>query len=88
MVGRLGAAMGMRAAKNQELRARALAALKDSDLTEVFETVGTEEDFGEAGAALKTVIAEKMAEYAVRAMKIAKKKKMKLGAAAVIIAAR
>ena len=41
-----------------------------------------------AGAALKAVLAEKAAEYTIKAMGEAKKHKIKLGAAAIILAAK
>jgi len=45
-------------------------------------------ELGEAGAAMRTVLAEKLAECTIRAMEEAKKRNMKLGAAAIIIAAK
>jgi hypothetical protein len=69
------------------IRDKALEALKDSDLTEVFETAGIPDSF-EAGAALKAILADRMADYTIRAMKEAKRRNMKVGAAAIIIAAQ
>ena len=75
-------------AKTRKIRDRALEALKDSDLTAVFETAGIDDSYETAGAALKAVLAEKLADCTIRAMGVARKRGMKLGAAAVIIAAQ
>lgn len=69
------------------MRSKAAEALEMSDLTEVLELAGATPGNGEANAALKAIIAERIAHYAIRAMKIAKKKKIKLSAAAFVIAA-
>ena len=69
------------------IRERAAAALKDSDMEDIFSEAGAYEVDETAGSALKALLAEKTAEYAVRAMKEAKKRGMRLGAAALIIAA-
>ncbi|MFI5412961.1 MAG: hypothetical protein ACHQX1_03650 [Candidatus Micrarchaeales archaeon] len=74
--------------RSARVRRKAIEALKDSDLTEVFETAGIELSDESAGAALKAVLAERLAECTIRAMKEAKRRGMKLGAAAVIIAAQ
>lgn len=69
------------------IRDKALEALKKSDMTAVFEMAGVEGNFETAGAAMRTVLAEKLAEYTIRAMEEAKRRNMKVGAAAIIIAA-
>ncbi|MGC8622802.1 MAG: hypothetical protein ACP5UC_02475 [Candidatus Micrarchaeia archaeon] len=71
----------------EEIREKMIDALKDSDFTEVFESGDIKVD-GAAGAALKAVLSEKAAEYAAKAIKLAKKRRMKFGAAAIIIATR
>ena len=70
------------------IRSRAAAALNGSDLRGVFGAPELAGDYEAAGAALRAVIAERMSEYAVGAMRLAKKRKMRMGAAAVIIAAK
>lgn len=71
----------------RKVRKRAVAALKDSDLSDVLGLMGSGCDDRATSAALKAVLAERMTEYAMRAMEEAKKRKVKLGAATVIIAA-
>lgn len=70
-----------------KIREKMIDALKDSDFTEVLESGDIKVD-GAAGAALKAVLSEKAAEYAARAIRLAKRKKMKFGAAAIIIATK
>lgn len=69
------------------IKDRIIELLKDNDFTDVFESGDVVVD-GSAGAALKAIVSEKAAEYATKAMQLAKKKRMKFGAAAVIIATR
>ena len=69
------------------LRKRAARALRESDVNEVFAEAGAYGFDESAGTALKSLLAEKTAEYTMRAMKEAKRRKMKFGAAALIIAA-
>lgn len=71
-----------------QIRDKALEALKQSDLSTVFELTGMEGNMETAGAAMRTVLAEKLAECTIRAMEEAKKRNLKLGAAAIIIAAK
>ncbi len=74
-----------RAAKR--IRAKAMEVLDRSDWNEVLELAGrTTESSGEASAALKAVLAERITEYTVKAMGEAKRRGTKLGAAAIIIA--
>ena len=49
---------------------------------------GLEGNCASAGAALKAIMAEKLAECAIRAMRLAKSRRIKFGAAAVILAAQ
>ena len=68
------------------IKDKAIEALHESDFAAVFELAGMDGNAESAGAAMKTVLAEKLAEYTIRAMEEAKKRNMKLGAAAIIIA--
>jgi len=70
-----------------KIRKEALDALEGSDMSKVLELVGTVES-NEASAALKAVLAERITEYAVKALQEARKRNTKVGAAAIIIAAR
>ena len=76
-----------RAEVARKVRQEAITALKDSDLSEVLETLGVEDNDGATGAALKAVLVERITEYAVGAMREAKKRGVRLGAATIIIAA-
>lgn len=80
--------IGLVGKRDAKVRQLAMKALQDSDFTKVFETVGMEDSYETAGAALKTVLAEKLAEYTLKAMKEAKRRKMRLGAATVLLAAQ
>jgi len=77
--------VGRKSAKAREL---AMKALESSDFSKVFETIGMEDDYETAGAALKTVLAEKLVDCTLRALKEAKRRKMRLGAATVILASQ
>ncbi len=70
------------------IRNKAVRALQNSDLTEVFELAGMDVNPATAGSAMRAVLAEKLAECTIKAMRVAKKKGMKLDAAAIIIAAQ
>ena len=71
----------------RRVKERAMAALKDSNFSDVLKLVGAENDDGATSAALKAVVADRMTEYAVRAMGEAKKRGARVGVASVIIAA-
>jgi ribosomal protein L12E/L44/L45/RPP1/RPP2 len=73
--------------KTKESRLRVLAekALEESNLDEIMEIAGAAGNGTEASAALKAILAERVAEYTVRAMKEAKKRDIDFGAAAVVI---
>ncbi len=71
----------------ERVRAKAADALKESDVGEVFSEAGAYDFDDAAGSALKAILAEKTAEYTVKAMKEARKRRMRFGAAALIIAA-
>ena len=75
-------------ASANRIKDKAIEALHESDLAAVFELAGMDGNIESAGAAMKTVLAEKLAEYTIRAMEEAKRRNMKLGAAAIIIAAQ
>ncbi|MCL5430109.1 MAG: hypothetical protein M1504_01370 [Candidatus Marsarchaeota archaeon] len=70
------------------IRAKATEALKSMDMSEIFEEAGVDGSSEVAGAAMKRVLAEKVADNMVRAMREAKKRKIRLDAAAILIAAR
>jgi hypothetical protein len=85
---RLGLLGGIRERKTSEkIKGIAVEILKESDLSEIFEATEMEGNYAAAGAALKSIVAERMADYAIKAMKEAKRRRMPLGAAAIIIAA-
>jgi hypothetical protein len=71
----------------QKVREEAITALKDSDLTEVLELLGIDGNYGATSAALKAVLADQITEYAMGAMREAKKRGVRVGAATIIIAA-
>ncbi|MEM3227834.1 MAG: hypothetical protein QXK65_02720 [Candidatus Micrarchaeaceae archaeon] len=71
----------------EKIRNKMISILKGSDFTEVFESGDIKVD-GAAGAAMRAILSEKAAEYVTKAIKIAKKRRMKFGAAAIIIATR
>lgn len=61
----------------------------DSDrLAELLQLAGADGSTHEANAALKAVIAERIVEYTTGAMKEANRRGIRLGAAAIVIAAR
>ena len=70
------------------IKERAREALDDSDLDQVFDLAGAGCANKTAGTAMKAVLAEKLTEYTMRAIKEAKKRGTALGAAAIIIAAQ
>jgi len=70
-----------------DIKERAIEALQNSDMSKVLELIGLDENSKEASAAMKEVLAQKFAEYTIAAIKEAKKRNMRLGAAAIIIAA-
>ncbi|MGC8688406.1 MAG: hypothetical protein ACP5RQ_03350 [Candidatus Micrarchaeia archaeon] len=70
-----------------QIKARAIEALENSDISEVLKIIGMNENKEVAGAAMKELLAQKLAEYAMAAIDEAKKRNMRLGAAAIIIAA-
>ena len=74
-------------AETTEGRMRLLAAkaLEESNLAEIMELAGAAQGGTEASEALKAVLAEKMAEYTVRAMKEARRRRIGFGAAAMVI---
>jgi hypothetical protein len=71
----------------QRIKAKAIEVLDKSDWNEILELAGRTEGNGEASAALKAVLAERITEYTVKAMGEAKKRGTKLGAAVIIIVA-
>ncbi len=71
----------------KELKERALKALEKTDMSGILEAMSGIENTKEAGAALRAVLAERIAECAAGATREAKRRGTKLGAAAIIIAA-
>ncbi len=69
------------------VKEKAARALSDSSVSDVFSELGAPGCDEAAGSALKAILAEKTAEYVVRAMKETKRRGMRFGAAALIIAA-
>ncbi len=69
------------------IKERAADALRDSKIEKIFGEAGMESFDETAGSALRALLAEKTAEYTMRAIKEARKRGMRLGAAALIIAA-
>ncbi len=65
----------------------AAAALKESDLESVFSEAGLCDYDDAAGTALKSILAEKTTEYIQKGMDEARRRGMKFGAGALIIAA-
>lgn len=70
-----------------KIKRMAVDALRESKFEKVFSAAGAGKFDETAGSALKALLAEKTAEYTIRAMREAKKRRMRLGAAALIIAA-
>ncbi len=68
-----------------QMKVLAAKALEESNLAEIMELAGAVNGGTEASAALKAILAEKMAEYTVKAMKEAKKRGIGFGPAAVVI---
>lgn len=71
----------------QRLKSKAADIMEGSDLSEMLELMGVEENDGAANIAMKAVMAEHMCDCAIEAMREAKKHRMRVGAAAIIIAA-
>ncbi len=71
----------------ERVRLRAAQALSESEIGQVFSEAGACEIDESAGSALRAILAEKAAEYTMRAVKESKRRGTKFGAAALIIAA-
>ncbi|MGC8571948.1 MAG: hypothetical protein ACP5LH_01555 [Candidatus Micrarchaeia archaeon] len=71
----------------QEVKERALEALQSSDISKVFEIIGADKNTKEMSAAMKAILAEKIADYSIAAIEEAKKRNMDFSAATIIIAA-
>jgi hypothetical protein len=70
----------------ERLRTKATDILQESNLSGFLELMGAQNDTA-ATAAMKGIMARHMCDCAVEAMREAKKRRMKVGAAAIIIAA-
>jgi hypothetical protein len=71
--------------KEFQMRVLAAKALEESNLDDIMELAGAVDGGTEASAALKAILADRMAEYTVKAMKEAKKRGIGFGPAAVVI---
>ena len=71
----------------QMVKSMAIEALQGSDFSDVLEIMGTDSNDGAAGVAFRTMVAESVTECAIKALREARKRKTKVGAAAIIIAA-
>ena len=72
---------------SRTVKSMTIQALQDSDFSDVLQIMGTDANDGAAGVAFKTMVAERVTECAIRALKEAKRRRTKVGAAAIIIAA-
>ena len=70
-----------------DVRDRAREALRNSDFSQVLESVGIDAKSATASAALRTVLAERLAECAIGAMQVAEEHDIRPDAAAIVIAA-
>lgn len=69
----------------RKVRQEAVTALKNSDFTDILGSLGVEKDDGATSAALKAVLAERITEYAVGAVREAKRRGVRLGAATIMM---
>ncbi len=84
---RIGIVSGLRKPRGDgQAKGRATELLKEKDFSELFENECSLEVDETASAALKSLLAEKAAEYASEAIRFTKKRGLKkIGAAAVLI---
>lgn len=76
-------------ALEKQIRHLAFEVLDEKDMREIMQLAGAETALvGEAGAALRIVLAERIADYTVKALSEAKKRGIDMGAAAMIIGSR
>lgn len=71
----------------QRIKTKAAVIMQGSDLSGMLELMGAAKDSAAAGAAMRAIMAQRMSECAIGAMKEARKHRMRVGAAAIIIAA-
>ena len=83
-----GYRIGAHESLGKRISVRVKEAIESSSFDSVFDMADMYDMDKTAGAALKSILAEKAAEYTIRAMEEAKKRKIKLGAAAIILAAK
>jgi hypothetical protein len=74
--------------RERQLRRIAATALEESDFDELMRAAGATGQEREASAALRAVLAERIAEYTQRAMRETKRRRIGLSAAAIIIGSR
>jgi len=82
-----GKRMGGKRTGRTTIVRKASAALRDSDFSGLLESATADDVDCEVTAALKSVLAQRAAEYTLRASRIAKRRGMRLSAATIIIAA-
>ncbi|MGC8730363.1 MAG: hypothetical protein ACP5RP_03205 [Candidatus Micrarchaeia archaeon] len=70
-----------------KIKAKAMELLQSNNLSELLSLAGVSKENSELESALKTLIAERVTEYIIDANEVAKKKRLPLGPAALIIAA-
>ncbi|MDG6935723.1 MAG: hypothetical protein JRN26_02380 [Nitrososphaerota archaeon] len=77
---------GTRKRTRERIKKMAEEALRESNMDRIFNAAGASEIDETAGMALKSLLAAKTADYTMLAVKEAKKRGMRLGAAALVIA--
>lgn len=80
--------MAARKKMDNKIREEVLEALQDSRIDEILDSGNHFRADKTAGAALKTVLAQKAAEYTIKAIGIAKRRRMRFGAAAIVLAVK
>lgn len=72
---------------HERLKSKAADIMQESNLSEMLELMGAEQNDAAASTAMKDIMAHHMSACAIDAMREAKKRRMRVGAAAIIIAA-
>ena len=80
--------MGEKNSVRERMKNKATDIMQESNLSEMLELMGAEENDAAASAAMKAIMAQHMCGCAINAMREARKRKTRVGAAAIIIAAR
>ena len=80
--------MAARKEMDKRIREGFIEAFQESKIDEILDS-GVKCNMDKtAGAALKTVLAQKAAEYTIKAISIARKRRMRFGAAAIVLAVK